>query len=81
MKKNFYKQDFIKIINICSSKDTANKMTWQRKLKKIYFQHISDKRNVSRIHKRTPTVKTGKRQTTQLENGHKTKYPSQKEDT
>lgn len=79
MKKNFYKQDFIKIINICSSKDTANKMTRQRKPKKIYFQHKPDKRNV--IHKRTPTVKTGKRQTTQLENGHKTKYPSQKEDT
>lgn len=47
------KLDFIQIKNLCSLKDLENEKKDPRKGKKIFKNHIPDKRLVSRIHNKS----------------------------
>ena len=52
IKEKIDKLDFIKIKNFCSLKNTVNRMKRQvTNCEKIFVIHVSDERNVPRIHK------------------------------
>ena len=51
MKERVDKQDFIKMKNLCSVKDTMNKMKSHR-WEKIFAKDISDKGLLSKIYKK-----------------------------
>jgi len=63
---------FIKIKNVCASKDTINRVKRQlMERERIFADHVLDKGSISSVYKEFLQL-TGKTPTTQLRNGQRT---------